>query len=140
VNFVGEIRREIALYGYAGDGMISLDDFSLGSLVDRVTLNPGDGQTVVFDATSFLDSLVATGATFAGFNVREDPASPVNAVLAFFLDGGPAPRLSIDFTARVVPAPPGIWLFGSGVLGLLWVKRLRRRRTQQLHAESFARH
>jgi hypothetical protein len=130
VNFVGDITREIALYGYTGDGVISLGDFSLGGLVDNVTLNPGAGQTVLFDATSFLDSLVATGPAFAGFNVREDPANPVNAgVLAFFLDGALAPRLSINFTARAVPAPPGIWLFGSGVLGLLLVKRLRRRRT-----------
>lgn len=125
---VNDGPREIALYGYAGDGSISLADFSLGSLVASATVNPVAGlQTVIFDATAFLDTLVAGNATFAGFNLREDPANSVNLGVMGFMEL-PA-RLSIGFTVGAVPAPPAIWLFTSGALGLLLAKRLRRRRT-----------
>src|SRR5688572_10352585 len=98
VNFV-EGTRQIELHGYAGDGSVSLGDFSRNGLVNSTTLNPPGSEMVLFDATAFLSDLVTTGGSFAGFNLREEPANDSNFIVLFFAkDGPPRPRLSIDFT------------------------------------------
>jgi hypothetical protein len=125
VGFV-EGTRQIALNGYSGSGAISLGDFSLNGLVGNATLNPPGPQTVIFDATVFLESLLTSGEAFAGFNVREDPANPSNFTVFNVLDY--EPRLSIDFVAQAVPEPSPVSLLGAGLLAILFVKRLRGRR------------
>ena len=128
VGFV-EGTRQIALHGYAGDGTISLGDFSRDGVVDNATLSPAglSSQTVVFDAKAFLDSLVQGGEAFAGFNLREDPANSSNFLVLFFnMDGPTAPRLSVE----AVPEPSAISLFGVGLLALLFATKLRRRQNQ----------
>ena len=100
VNWV-EGTRHIALHGYAGDGAVRLADFSSNGLVDSTVLNPGS-HNVVFDVTAFLRSLISSDKTFAGFNVREDPANSFNFTILFFNMDGAVPRLSVDFV------PPGL--------------------------------
>jgi len=39
----------------------------------------------------------------------------------------PTPVLSIDYTAAVVPVPAAVWLFGSGLLGLVGIARRKTR-------------
>ena len=97
VNFV-EGTRNIALHGYAGDGTVQLADFSRDDLVDDTTLEPPGSQSVVFDVMTFIESRVAGGERFAGFNVREEPANSSNfGVLFFQMDGPNAPLLSLEF-------------------------------------------
>lgn len=123
--FVGFVEgaRQIAVNGYAGDGIISLDDFSLNRLVGDATLNPPGSQAVIFDATAFLERLVTSGEPFAGFNIREDPANPSNFTVFFVLDN--APLLSVDFVAQTVPEPSALSLVGASLLVLLRVTKLR---------------
>jgi hypothetical protein len=116
VDFV-EGTRQIELHGYAGDGTISLDDFSLDGVVASTTLNPPGGHAVLFDARAFLHSLVTSGEAFAGFNIREDPANPSNFIVLSFA----APRLSVDFTAQV-PEPSGILVLTAGLFTVLCAK------------------
>lgn len=126
VGWVGE-PRGIAAHGYAGDGSISLSDFSHDGFVDGVALTPFGSYWVPFDATSFVESLLSGGQPFAGFNLREDPATPSNPGIVFFglaLPGG-EPRLTIDVESRVVPEPVTLSLFGTGLVGLAFARRRR---------------
>jgi hypothetical protein len=121
VGFV-EGTRQVALHGYVGDGTISLGDLSLNGIVGNAALSPPGSQTLLFDSTAFINSLVAGGEPFAGFNIREDPANLSNFGVLYFLDA--APRLSVDFVARAVPEPSVIWLLGVALFTLLCVQRL----------------
>jgi len=101
VNWV-EGTRQIALHGYTGDGAVQLTDFSCNGLVDSTVLSSPSSQYVVFDVTDFIDSLISSGETFAGFNVREEPANTSNFTVLFFNMDETVPRLSVDFTPSAV--------------------------------------
>lgn len=128
--FVGWVEgsRQIALNGYTGDGNITLGDFSLDGLVGVATLNPRGSYSISFDATNYLQELIARGGGIVGFNVREDPPNLHNyGVLFFQATGVVAPRLSVDYVASAVPEPSTMFLLGIGFLGLVWLNRRRRR-------------
>ena len=99
-NFEG--TRAIAVHGYAGDGIVQLSDFALNGLVGTVSVGPNGTQTLTLNVTGFVADLVANGGTFAGFNVREEPANSPN-FLVMRLEGIPdLPRLSIDFSTEQI--------------------------------------
>jgi hypothetical protein len=98
-NFEG--TRSIEVHGYAGDGTVQLSDLALNGLVGTASVDAGGTQTFVLDATSFVTDLVANGETFAGFNVREEPANASNfTVMSLELIG--APVLSIRFSTEQI--------------------------------------
>ena len=127
-NFEG--TRSMQVHGYAGDGTVQLSDFALDGIVGTVSVGPVGTQRLTFDVTSFVAGLVASGQTFAGFNVREEPANTQNFVVMFLeLAGGFLPRLSITFSkvdSPVANAGPDqtvnedtvVHLDGSGSTGL----------------------
>lgn len=104
--------------GYAGDGQITLSDFSnLG-----VTAN---SMTDVFDVTSFVQSLVDAGKGYAGFIVGQNSLG--YGMLLYSLDhdepGGHPPTLVIQYT---VPEVSSFALCSlAGVTSLLRRKRSR---------------
>jgi hypothetical protein len=123
-NFEG--TRQIALNGYAGDGTVSLSDFARDELVGLRTVGPAP-TGLNFDVTSFLSDLQNSGATFAGFNLREDPPNQFNfVVMSLSMGVYDAPQLSVDYT--VIPEPTGLALFGLGG-ALLVLTRQRHRAT-----------
>ena len=93
------------MYGYSGDGTVHLGDFALGGLVGAATIGVGDSQTLTFDVTGFVAGLVANHQTFAGFNVREEPANVPN-FLVMRLDPPDAAMLSIHLS----PDTGGFWV------------------------------
>jgi hypothetical protein len=121
-NFEG--TRQIALNGYAGDGTVRLSDFALDGLVGLRTVGPTPSG-LNFDVTSFLSDLQNSGAPFAGFNFREDPANQFNyTVMNIPMGVYDAPRITVDYT--VIPEPAGTALFGL-VAALLVLTRQRHR-------------
>jgi len=92
--------RTIQVHGYAGDGTVQLADFARDALLATAGVNPTGTQRLTLDVTSYVGGLAASGQTFAGFNVREEPANDVNYVV-MNLEGvtaGYFPQLSIEFT------------------------------------------
>ena len=114
-NFEG--TRQIALNGYARDGTLYLSDFALGGLVGAGTVGPTPA-VLSFSVTSILSQLQSSGAAFAGFNFREDPANEFNfTVMSLNIAGHDAPELSVDYS--LVPEPTGLAILGLGVVLLL---------------------
>ena len=72
----GHTPFDVHVYMYAGDGAVTLSDFAAGSLV-RSFSYAGQMQ-VTLDVTTALNSLIASHATYAGFNFRAQPADPVS--------------------------------------------------------------
>jgi len=102
-----EGTRAIEVHGYKGDGTAQLSDFSLNGLVGTAEVSPDGSQTFNFDATDFVADLVANNWTFAGFNVREEPANTPNfTIMKLALTG--LPLLSIDLAQIVdIDIKPG---------------------------------
>ena len=107
----------IDLYTHVGDGVLSLGDFSAGTLSASFSYS---GETSVeLDVTSFLLDLRASGDPLAGFTFRAADASfiPLNGPFIAFgsLDFEPAAVLQV----RTVPLPSALWS-GLSALGVLW--------------------
>ncbi len=111
--------RSLSLNGYLGNGTVQLSDFSQNGLVSDTLLAPDSSQVVFFDASGFIGGLVGSGATFAGFNLREDQANALNyAVFNIDMNGPTAPVLSIDF--EPVPEPSVTCMLGTGLIVLIF--------------------
>jgi hypothetical protein len=119
-----EGTRQIALNGYAGDGTVHLSDFALDGFVGAQTVGPVP-TALSFDVTSFLSDLQSSGAAFAGFSSREDPANRFNfIVMSLYMGANGGPRLTVDYT--VVPEPVSLVLFGVGAALLLATRNMHR--------------
>jgi hypothetical protein len=96
-----ESPRAIEVHGYAGHGAAQLSDFALNGLVGTASVGDGGTQTFIFDVTSFVADLAAHGETFAGFNVREEPANTSNfTVMSLALTN--VPLLSIELSTEQI--------------------------------------
>jgi hypothetical protein len=95
LNFEG--TRSIEVHGYTGDGVVQLSDLALNRLIGTASVGPNGVQTLFFDVTDFVADLVSNSRTFAGFNVREEPANTSNFVI-MQLALSNVPVLSIDFS------------------------------------------
>ena len=94
----------LEIHGYSGDGTIQLADLDVNNLL--LTTQPISTLGVyTFDVTPYVASLVANGASYAGFAVR-DIAN--NSAVTFFPN-----TLVVN-----VPEPGQVWLMTVG-LGLL---------------------
>jgi hypothetical protein len=91
----------IAVFGYAGDGALTVSDWDQGSLLTSF-LYSGE-QTVTLDVTSFIRSAVAAGDEFAGFNFRVAGPPIIGPFVAFgSLDFPPSAFLRINESSSVI--------------------------------------
>jgi hypothetical protein len=123
------------VYGYAGDGSVSLlsGDFGAGSgnlLGTFVVTNQSAGTVFDVDVTAYLNTLLGQGADYIGFNVRRS-AGPNNdefewlgTIGSFAATGfsGPFPTLALT----PVPLPPAGPLLLVGLAGLGFVAGRRK--------------
>ncbi|MGD8852167.1 MAG: hypothetical protein PVI28_07130 [Gammaproteobacteria bacterium] len=102
----------------------------LGAGNDGLLPNPPAGNT----ATWIID-LGGTGFTENDFDLESDPLGPggMTSTAALFFTQGPCDPEITDSCVEdsafgsVVPVPAAVWLFGSGLLGLLGLSRRRSR-------------
>ena len=95
----------LEIHGYVGDGTIQFSDLSVNNLL--LTTPPiSTLGAYTFDVTSFVATLVAEGADYAGFSIRD--IAPNSAV-----------TFSTSNTLVVnVPEPEQIWLMVAGLIAL----------------------
>ena len=95
----------LEIHGYVGDGTIQFSDLSVNNLL--LTTPPiSTLGAYTFDVTSFVAALVAEGAAYAGFSIRD--IAPNSAV-----------TFSTSNTLVVnVPDPEQIWLMVAGLIAL----------------------
>ena len=102
------------VYGHVGNGTIETADATAGSLLAAGLI--AGGSTFV-DVTSFILDPSVQAAGFAGFMARY-PVETGGPTLTKQLGNGP--QLLVEV---VIPVPATLWLFGSA-LGLLgWIRR-----------------
>ena len=95
----------LEIHGYVGDGTIQFSDLSVNNLL--LTTPPiSTLGAYTFDVTSFVATLVAEGAAYAGFSIRD--IAPNSAV-----------TFSTSNTLVVnVPEPEQIWIMVAGLIAL----------------------
>lgn len=103
---VWEGPRSLAVHAYAGDGQITLPDFSRDGYAGGAILPATGTVTAEIDVTDAVRALVASGAAFAGFTLREDPPNAPNYVVMFVEMGPNAPVLRIAASSPPPPPPP----------------------------------
>jgi hypothetical protein len=106
-----ELNR-IDVYGYTGDGAITVADYTGGTLLGSVTEVPLEGRSLKVDVTSFISGLLSEGNAFAGIALR--PGSQGGA-------GFHEPTLN------VVPEPSTLVLVATAALGCIGRRQWRRR-------------
>ena len=104
----GPFPFTIDVFGYAGDGALTVSDWGQGTLLTSFSYS-GE-QTVSLDVTSFIRNAVAAGDEFAGFNFRFAGPPVIGPFVAFrslefpptaFLNITEAPPdISIDISLR----------------------------------------
>ena len=114
----------VNLFGYSGDGSITLSDFSAGSLItDFAYFNE---PSVTLDVTAFIENQILLGGSFAGFNLFLLDPTNIGGPAQFASFGrqnvSPFPVLRIT-EAAAVPTPPALPLLALSLLFLGWVRR-----------------
>lgn len=118
-----ELPVTIAIYGYSGNGSVGTSDFSPagGTLLASV---PYNGQTQFdIDVTDFLNDQLSIASSFAGFNLLL-PNSTSDARV-FNFDGSINDNPPV-LMLTTVPIPAAVWLFGSGLIGLVGMARRKK--------------
>ncbi len=108
-----------------------LDLFGLGSLTGSSNTTPGTVNVfeLSLDSVADLNSLQAAGFTLATFtfSALSEGTSPLSISINTLGDANGAPlaatTTSGSITVTAVPLPGAVWLFGSGLLGLMGMAR-----------------
>jgi len=109
--------NQINVFAYSGNGVLELADAFAGTDVGLFTATSSSANTVSLD-TGVLQSLLDGGATHFGFMMRT-----VNPGQAYWSDTN-STQLMLNTT--VVPVPAAVWLFGSGLIGLMSIARRKK--------------
>ena|SRR5215213_339751 len=97
----GPFPFTIDVFGYTGDGALTLSDWAQGSLL--TSFSHSGEQTVTLDVTSFIHSAVAAGDAFTGFNFRFAGPPNIGPFVAFrSLEFPPSAFLKINESSPVI--------------------------------------
>jgi hypothetical protein len=85
-----------------------------------------NGETLLYDSTVLVNSDEPTWFDFSYAGIDRLEFSSFGGVDADSADGGSGNHFVMDnftFTSTVVPIPAAVWLFGSALAGLGWMRR-----------------
>lgn len=117
-NFDPEIPNGIfELYSFAGDGLVSIDEWDSGTPFYTFTSVSGEIQTLSIDISMLLKTAVDKEDHYLSFSFRAGNAN------RYFLSE--AVGLT-DPSISLIPLPSTIYLMGSGLLALAGISRWRR--------------
>ena len=117
---------EIGVHGYAGNGSLDKPDFNIDNQITSFTASAS--TTYNIDVTGYVRSLVDGSESYAGFMLDCLPlgtfclSSNSKHIFISGIDSLSNPTLSIE----AVPVPAAVWLFGSGLVGLIGVARRKK--------------
>jgi len=107
----------VEIHGYVGDGVLDLSDAVVDNLIAEIQVPVGIRRDYDVDVTSFVQAL----PDYAGFMLRLTDETTESVFAAFTNE---ANLLVVDYSP--VPIPAAVWLFGSGLIGLVGVAKRKR--------------
>jgi len=114
--------------GFASNRTIDLRNADHGGTNGAWNWNPINGGGNTGDWTELLRDRNNTWSTGVSFDLTLADNAP-EVWIAFWLDNGENDFGKFDnvsVTATVVPVPPAVWLFGSGLIGLVGIARRKK--------------
>jgi hypothetical protein len=111
IFFVGANGHEFTVQLFSG---------STGSSISSLSLGPQAGYTG-FVTSTFADGIYSMGIDIGDFGLT----GPVDVIRLGLGDGYTANSSVVSFVgaATVVPVPAAVWMFGSGLIGLVGIAR-----------------
>ena len=115
-----------------GPGTYTFDTIQ-GGIITGVVVGAGQvGGHILFDwgATKDIDVVNVWDVTgndyFSTDGIAGNPVNP-DGIRGYGMIDGPFPGFNANFDFTAVPVPAAVWLFGSGLVGLVGVARRRRK-------------
>ena len=119
----------LEVHGYYGDGVITGDDMTVTNFIGgpfRPRDINSDNRRHTLDVTSMFDSI--SGSDYLGFRFglyHDYDNFFINVNTKEASDPFYRPTLLVDYTVSPVPIPAAVWLFSSGLIGLVGLARLK---------------
>lgn len=123
---------DVEFYGYAGDGVFSLSDALQVTTLVGGPIDQGANGLLTLDVTPFINNLLASDQTWAGFTIKLSHEELFLNPDSFFVSSYFKQWVDADSgspsyaTLSIVPVPTAVWLFGSGLIGLIAVAKRRK--------------
>jgi len=96
------------VYAFAGDGVVSIDEWNAGSLIHTFYGIEGGYSTLSFDITTLLQNAYTNGDTYLSFNFRAGDGTD-----RFWLSD--VVGIAEPTITSTVPVPAAFWLFVTGL-------------------------
>jgi len=114
------------VYSFAGDGVVSVDEWTAGGLINTFTGLGSNLETLTLDITSLLTGAAAAGDNYLSFNFRTTSDDrywlnhTIGGVTNSVIGEGPT-----YLPVSEVPVPAAVWLFGTALIGFVGLSRKR---------------
>lgn len=112
---------DIEFHGYVGDGVLEPSDALVDNLITKIQNDADNPVSFSLDVSSLVQPL----PDYAGFMIRLTDETTRSVWQRYFstTSGAPGNLLVVNYSP--IPIPSALYLFGSGLIGLVGVARRR---------------